>query len=60
MENVFYKTDFGKLLLGDSETIIKKQLIRYYKNKFQLIIKLILVIYTSNMIIYFILSYILN
>ena len=38
MNNTFYKTNFGKLLLGDSETIIKQQLTRYYKNKVQLII----------------------
>ena len=38
MQNTFYKTDLGKLLLGDSEDVIKKQLLRYYKKKVQLII----------------------
>lgn len=38
MQNTFYKTKLGKLLLGDSEVIIKKSLHRYYKNKVNLII----------------------
>ena len=38
MQNIFYKTNLGKLLLGESESIIKKQLTRYYKKKVQLII----------------------
>lgn len=38
MENVFYKTNLGKLLLGDAETLLKDKLLRYYKNKIQLII----------------------
>ncbi len=38
MQNVFYSTNFGKLLLGDSTDILKNKLSRYYKNKIQLII----------------------
>lgn len=38
MENVFYKTNLGKLLLGEAETILKDKLLRYYRNKIQLII----------------------
>lgn len=38
MINTVYKTNLGKLLLGDSKKIIEDSLIRYYKNKTQLII----------------------
>jgi site-specific DNA-methyltransferase (cytosine-N4-specific) len=38
MQDSFYETRFGKLLLGDAENIIKNKLTRYYKNKVQLII----------------------
>ncbi|NEO83011.1 MAG: site-specific DNA-methyltransferase [Spirulina sp. SIO3F2] len=36
--NEFYRTRYGKLLLGDFLDISKQYLNRYYKNKFQLII----------------------
>ena len=38
MKNIFYQTNLGKLLHGESESIIKKQLSKHYKNKVQLII----------------------
>ncbi len=38
MKEQFYKTKFGKLLLGDTVEIINSKLLKYYKEKFQLII----------------------
>jgi len=38
MKNELYKTNYGKLLLGDSVEISKNYLARYYGQKFQLII----------------------
>jgi len=38
MKKELYKTNFGKLLIGDSIEISKKYLSRYYGKKFQLII----------------------
>lgn len=38
MKEQFYKTQYGKLLLGDTVELIKTKLLKYYKNKFQLII----------------------
>lgn len=36
--STLYKTSFGKMLLGDSSEIIKKELLKKYKNKVQLLI----------------------
>lgn len=38
MKKMLYKTNYGKLLVGDSLEIAKSYLKKYYKNKFQLII----------------------
>jgi len=38
MKKMLYKTDLGKLLVGDSLEISNSYLKKYYKNKFQLII----------------------
>lgn len=38
MQNQFYSTDRGCLLLGDAEEVIKNQLLPDYKNKVQLLI----------------------
>ncbi len=38
MRKEIYKTNYGKLLVGDSTEIANSYLNRYYKNKFQLII----------------------
>lgn len=38
MPQPFYKTKYGKLIIGNSVDLYKSYLSRYYKNKFQLII----------------------
>ncbi|WP_019674096.1 DNA-methyltransferase [Psychrobacter lutiphocae] len=38
MRNLLYKTNLGKMLVGDSVEIAQKYLKKYYKGKFQLII----------------------
>lgn len=38
MKFELYKTNYGKLLIGDSVEISKKYLNKHYKNKFNLII----------------------